>query len=58
MSPSDAHAAVAVLSRTGKLNDSTVNRFAIRQEHANVVAALVLLSGASVETIAPLMDGN
>jgi uncharacterized protein (DUF2336 family) len=56
MEPSDAHAAVAVLSRTGKLNDSTVNRFAIKQEHANVVAALVLLSGASVETIAPLMD--
>ena len=25
----DAHAAVAALSRTGKLNDSTVNRFAI-----------------------------
>jgi hypothetical protein len=56
MEPSDAHAAVAVLSRTGKLNDSTVNRFAIKQEHANVVAALVLLSGASVETIAPLID--
>jgi uncharacterized protein (DUF2336 family) len=56
MDSSDAHAAVAVLSRTGKLNDSTVNRFAIKQEHANVVAALVLLSGASVETIAPLMD--
>jgi len=56
MDPSDAHAAVAVLSRTGKLNDSSVNRFAIKQEHTNVVAALVLLSGASVETIAPLMD--
>ena len=56
MRPADAHAAVAVLSRTGKLNDSTVNRFAIKQEHANVVASLVLLSGASVETIAPLMD--
>ncbi len=56
MRQSDAHAAVAVLSRTGKLNDSTVNRFAIKQEHTNVVAALVLLSGASVETIAPFMD--
>ena len=53
---SDAHAAVAVLSRTGKLNDSTVNRFAIRREYANVIAALSLLSGAAVETIAPLMD--
>jgi uncharacterized protein (DUF2336 family) len=53
---SAAHAAVAALSRTGKLNDSTVNRFAIRNEHANVVAALSLLSGGTVETIAPLMD--
>jgi uncharacterized protein (DUF2336 family) len=53
---SDAHAAVAVLSRTGKLNDSTVNRFAIRHEYANVIAALSLLSGATVETISPLMD--
>ena len=53
---SDAHAAVAALSRTGKLNNSTVNRFAIRHEYANVIAALSLLSGASVETIAPLMD--
>jgi hypothetical protein len=53
---SDAHAAVAALSRTGKLNDSTVNRFAIRREYANVVAAVSLLSGATVETIFPLMD--
>ncbi len=58
MEPSDAHAAVAVLSRAGKLNDSTVNRFAIRREYANVIAALSLLSGATVETIAPLMDEN
>jgi uncharacterized protein (DUF2336 family) len=53
---SEAHAAVAALSRTGKLNDSTVNRFAIRREYANVIAALSLLSGAAVETIAPLME--
>jgi acetylornithine/succinyldiaminopimelate/putrescine aminotransferase len=45
-----------VLSRTGKLNDSTVNRFAMRHEYANVIAALSLLSGATVETISPLMD--
>jgi hypothetical protein len=51
----DANAAVAALSRIGKLNDSTVNRFAIRREYANVIAALALLSGATVETIAPLM---
>jgi uncharacterized protein (DUF2336 family) len=53
---SDAHAAVLALSRTGRLNDSTVNRFAIRREYANVIAALTLLSGAAVETVAPLME--
>jgi uncharacterized protein (DUF2336 family) len=56
MDVSEAHAAIATLSRCGKLNDSTVNRFAIRREYANVVAALSMLSGATVKTIAPLMD--
>jgi uncharacterized protein (DUF2336 family) len=44
------------LNRIGKLNDSTVNRFAIRGEHTNVIASLSLLSGATIESIAPLMD--
>jgi uncharacterized protein (DUF2336 family) len=55
---SDAHSAVAALSRIGKLNDSTVNRFAIRREYSNVVAALSLLSGAGIETLLPLMDDS
>lgn len=33
-----------------------MNRFAIRREYANLIAALSLLSGAEIETIAPLMD--
>lgn len=52
----EAKAAVVVLNKTGKLNDSSVNRFAIRREYPNVIAALSLLSGATVETIAPLME--
>jgi uncharacterized protein (DUF2336 family) len=44
------------LNRVGKLNDSSVNRFAVRREHANVVAALSVLSGAAVETIKRLME--
>ena len=44
------------LNRIGKLNNSTVNRFAIRREHVNVVAALSLLSGATIEVIAPMME--
>jgi len=52
----EAKAAVVVLNKSGKLNDSSVNRFAIRREYPNVIAALTLLSGATVEIIAPLME--
>jgi uncharacterized protein (DUF2336 family) len=48
-------AMVEELNRTGKLNDSTVNRFAMRGEHANVIASLAVLSGAPVAVIEPLM---
>lgn len=51
-----AHAAVVGLNNSGKLNDSTVNRFAIRREYPNLIAALVVLSGATVDIIAPLID--
>lgn len=46
---------IAPLSRIGKLNDSTVNRFAIRGEKANLIASLSILSGAPVEIIERVM---
>ena len=49
----EARAAVIALNKTGKLNDSSVNRFAIRREYPNVIAALSLLSGASVHVARP-----
>jgi len=52
----EAKTAVVVLNKTGKLNDSSVNRFAIRREYPNVIAALSLLSGGTVEVIAALME--
>jgi uncharacterized protein (DUF2336 family) len=52
----EARAAVVTLNHGGKLNDSTVNRFAIRREYPNVIAALCVLSGATVDVIAPLME--
>jgi hypothetical protein len=52
----EARAAVVTLNHGGKLNDSTVNRFAIRREYPNVIAALSLLSGGTVDVIAPLME--
>jgi len=51
-----AKAAIVVLNKSGKLNDSSVNRFAIRREYPNVIAALSLLSGATIEVVAPLME--
>jgi len=52
----EAKAAAVVLNKSGQLNDSSVNRFAIRREYPNVIAALTLLSGATVEIIAPLRE--
>jgi uncharacterized protein (DUF2336 family) len=52
----EARANVATLSKTGMLNDSTVNRFAVRREYTNLVAALSLLSGAAIETIETLIE--
>ncbi|HXH47426.1 MAG TPA: DUF2336 domain-containing protein [Bradyrhizobium sp.] len=46
---------IAALSRIGKLNDSTVNRFAIRGETANLITALSVLSGAPIEIVEHVM---
>ena len=55
----EAKAIVLQLNNAGKLNDSSVNRFAVRGEHGNAVAALSLLAGASIETVEQLMqDGD
>ena len=51
-----AKSAVLALSKAGKLNDSSVNRFAVREERANLVAALSLLSDATIETIEAVVD--
>ena len=53
---SEALAMVDTLNRVGKLNDSTVNAFAIRRDYANLVAALSVLSGARIEAIEPLLE--
>ncbi|RXH35660.1 hypothetical protein XH99_07965 [Bradyrhizobium nanningense] len=46
---------IVALNRIGKLNDSTVNRFAIRSETANLVTALSVLSGAPIEIVEHVM---
>jgi hypothetical protein len=55
----DATAKALELNKQGKLNDSTVNRFAVWHEHHNLVAALSLLATVPIETIEPLLqEGN
>jgi uncharacterized protein (DUF2336 family) len=51
----EAQAKIAEISRTGRLNDSTVNRFAVSREYENVVAALSFLAEVPIEVIAPLV---
>ncbi|PIT00502.1 hypothetical protein TSA1_06815 [Bradyrhizobium nitroreducens] len=46
---------IVALNRIGKLNDSTVNRFAIRGETANLFTALSVLSGAPIEIVERVM---
>jgi uncharacterized protein (DUF2336 family) len=53
-----AQSEIVALNRSGKLNDSVVNRFAVRGEYVNVVAALALKSDVKVEAIEPLLDSD
>jgi hypothetical protein len=46
------------LNRTGKLNDGAVNRFAVRCEYINVVAALALKADIKPEAVEPLLDSD
>ena len=49
---------VIALNRAGKLNDSTVNRFAVGCEYTNVVAALSFMSDVKIEAIEPLIKSD
>jgi uncharacterized protein (DUF2336 family) len=53
---SEARSRIVALNKAGKLNDSSVNRFALRREATNVIASLSVLSGAPIEAIEPLME--
>ena len=51
-----AFASMSDLARKGKLNDSTINRFAVHGDYTNVVAAVAFLTGSTVEVILPLIS--
>jgi uncharacterized protein (DUF2336 family) len=55
---SRAKSTVLALNKAGKLNDSSINRFAVREERANLIAALSLLSDAAIETIETIVEKN
>jgi uncharacterized protein (DUF2336 family) len=50
-----AQAKMMELGRKGRLNDSTINRFAISGEYTNIVAALAFLTGSPIEVIQRLL---
>ena len=47
---------LVALNRAGKLNDSAINRFAVREEYAQVVAALALKVDVKPEAIEPFLE--
>jgi uncharacterized protein (DUF2336 family) len=46
------------LNRAGKLNDTTLNRFAVERDYISIVAALSFLSAVPVEAIEPLITSE
>ncbi len=54
----NARPEIVALNRVGKLNDSTVNRFAIRGETANLFTAISVLSGAPIEIVEHVMSDD
>jgi len=53
-----AQSHVLELNRTGKLTDSVINKFAVRSEYNNVIAALSLKTDVKIEAIAPLVESD
>jgi uncharacterized protein (DUF2336 family) len=49
---------VVALNRAAKLNDSQVNRFAVRGEYTHVLAALSFMSEVKIEAIQPLINSD
>jgi uncharacterized protein (DUF2336 family) len=46
------------LNRTGRLNDTTLNRFAVQRDYTSIVAALSFLSAVPIEAIEPLITND
>jgi uncharacterized protein (DUF2336 family) len=55
---SGPRATMIELNRTGKLNDTTLNRFAVQRDYISLVAALAFLSAVPIEAIEPLVTSE
>ena len=53
-----ARAKLVELNRKGRLNNSTINRFAISGEYTNIVGALALLTGSPTDVIERLIASD
>lgn len=53
-----AQSQVIALSRAAKLNNQSVNRFAVGGDYASVVAALSILTDVKIEAIEPLIESD
>lgn len=49
---------VVTLNRAGKLSDSVVNRFAVKERYTNVVAALSFMAEVKIEVVESLMKSD
>jgi uncharacterized protein (DUF2336 family) len=54
----EAQAAIRSLNYTGRLNDSTISRFALEGKYTYIVTALSVLSSVPIETIESLISGD
>ena len=55
---SGPRATMIELNRTGKLNDTTLNRFAVQRDYISIVAALSFLASVPIEAIEPLITSD
>jgi uncharacterized protein (DUF2336 family) len=55
---SEPRSRMIALNRAGKLNDSTLNKFAVECDYVSVVAALSFLSAVPIEAIEPLIGSD
>jgi uncharacterized protein (DUF2336 family) len=55
---SEPRSRMVELNRTGKLNDTTLNRFAVQRDYISIVAALSFLSAVPIEAIEPLITND